>query len=86
MTEKQFDGIVDCLVNVCTFNTSRDFSLSLQPYVSPTLFHGEIIVFPNGPKGLWTTGEIAQLLGLAEAWNVSLYFQTMHGVTVARYL
>lgn len=86
MTKKQFDGIVDCLVNVCCFNTSRDFSLSLQTYESPTFFHGEVIVFPNNAKGLWTSGEIAQLLGLGEAYNVSLYFQTMHGVTVARYL
>lgn len=86
MTKKQFDGIVDCLVNVCTFNTWNHYSLSLTRYESPTFFDGEIVVFTNYYKGLFSTVEIEQLLGLAKAWDVSLYFQTMHGVTVARYL
>lgn len=86
MTKKQFDGIVDCLVNVCNFNTSSDYSLSLHRYESTTFFDGEIFVFTNNPKGSFCDVEIVQLLGLAKAWNVTLYFQTMHGVTVARFL
>lgn len=86
MTKKQFDGIVDCLVNVCTFNTSKDYSLSLQQYEGPDFFCGELIVFTNSPSKSFSTVEIAQLLGLAEAWRVTLYFETMHGVTVAKYL
>ena len=86
MTKKQFDGIVDCLVNVCTFNTSKHFSLSLNQCEGPNFFYGEIIVFTNYYKGLFSTVEIEQLLGLAKAWNVTLYFETLHGVTVARYL
>lgn len=86
MTKKKFNGIVDCLVDVCTFNTSRDYSLSLRRYESPDFFDGEIRVFSNHPKGFFTTEDIAQLLGIAESWNVSLYFETLHGVTVAKYL
>lgn len=86
MTKKQFDGIVDCLVNVCTFNTSKEYSLSLDQYECPDFFYGELIVFTNSPNGSFSTVEIEQLLGLSHAWNVTLYFETKHGVTVARYL
>lgn len=86
MTKKQFDGIVDCLVNVCTFNTSKEYSLSLHQYEGPDFFYGELIVFTNSPSKSFSTVEIELLLGLAKAWNVTIYYETMHGVTVARYL
>lgn len=86
MKQKQFDGLVDCLVNVCNFNTSKHYSLSLQRYQFDDFFDGELVVFTNYSGGFFSTVEIEQLLGLAKAWNVTIYFETRHGVTVARYL
>lgn len=86
MNKQQFNGLVDCLVNVCNFNTSKHYSLSLRRYESGDYFDGDVTVFTNYPKAFFSTIEIEQLLGLAKAWSVTLYFQTLHGVTVARYL
>lgn len=86
MTKKQLHGIVDCLVNVCTFNTSKDYSLSIQELEFEEFYSGKLIVFQNDSDQLFNDSDIEQLLGLAHAWNVSLYFETMHGVTVAKYL
>lgn len=44
-----------------------------------------LIVFLNDSRASFTTSDISQLLALAYAWNVSLYFETMNGVTVAVY-
>lgn len=86
MTKKQLHGLVDCLVNVCTFNTSTDYSLSIQETSFEDYYNGRLIVFLNDTAFSFTCSDIRQLLGLAEAWNVSLYFETVHGVTVAKYL
>lgn len=86
MTKKQLRGLVDCLANVCTFNTSRDYSLSIQETSFEDYYSGTLVVFLNDTTTNFNSSDIRQLLGLAEAWNVSLYFETMHGVTVAKYL
>lgn len=86
MTKKQLRGLVDCLANVCTFNTSKDYSLSIQETSFEDYYSGKLVVFLNDTTAAFTSSDIRQLLSLAEAWNVSLYFETMHGVTVAKYL
>lgn len=86
MTKKQLRGLVDCLANVCTFNTSKDYSLSIQETSFEDYYSGRLLVFLNDPIVHFNDCDIRQLLGLAEAWNVSLYFETVNGVTVAKYL
>ena len=86
MTRKQLRGLVDCLANVCTFNTSKDYSLSIQETSFEDYYSGKLLVFLNDSNAAFCTSDVRQLLSLAEAWNVSLYFETMHGVTVAKYL
>lgn len=86
MTKKQLRGLVDCLANVCTFNTSRDYSLSIEETSFEDYYSGKLLVFLNDNKASFTTSDIRQLLSLADAWNVSIYFETINGVTVAKYL
>ena len=86
MTKKQLRGLVDCLANVCTFNTSRDYSLSIQEMSWEDYYSGSLLVFLNDTTTNFNCSDIRQLLSLAEAWNVNLYFETMNGVTVAKYL
>lgn len=86
MTKKQLQGIVDCLVNVCTFNTSKDYSISIQETEFKDYYSGKLIVFLNDSTPAFNNCDVELLLGLAHAWNVSLYFETLHGVTVAKYL
>ena len=86
MTKKQLRGLVDCLANVCTFNTSKDYSLSIQETSFKDYYSGKLLVFLNDTTANFNGSDIHQLLSLAEAWNVSLYFETKHGVTVAKYL
>ena len=86
MTKKQLRGLVDCLANVCTFNTSRDYSLSIKETSFEDYYSGMLLVFLNDNKASFTTSDVRQLLSLADAWNVSMYFETVNGVTVAKYL
>ena len=86
MTKKQLRGLVDCLANVCTFNTSKDYSLSIQETSFEDYYHGKLLVFLNDTTAAFNSSDISLLLGLADAWNVTLYFETLHGVTVAKYL
>lgn len=86
MTKKQLRGLVDCLANVCTFNTSRDYSLSIDETSFEDYYSGSLLVFLNDSHASFCTSDISLLLGLAQAWNVSLYFETVNGVTVAKYL
>lgn len=86
MTKKQLRGLVDCLANVCTFNTSRDYSFSIQETSFEDYYSGMLLVFLNDNKASFTTSDVRQLLSLADAWNVSIYFETVNGVTVAKYL
>lgn len=86
MTKKQLRGLVDCLANVCTFNTSKDYSLSIDETSFEDYYHGSLLVFLNDTTANFNSSDIRQLIGLAEAWNVSLYFETVNGVTVAKYL
>ena len=86
MTKKQFQGLVDCLANVCTFNTSNAYSLSLNETEFGDYYHASLLVFTMEPKGVFCSSDIAQLLSLATAWNVQLYIETVNGVTVAKYL
>lgn len=85
MKKKQLRGLVDCLANVCTFNTSKDYSLSIQEMSIGDFYSGKLLVFLNDSNKAFCTSDVSQLLGLAQAWNVSLYFETMHGVTVAKF-
>ena len=86
MTKKQFQGLVDSLANVCTFNTSNSFSLSLDEVQYKEFYHADIMVFTMNPRGVFCSSDIALLLSLATAWNVQLYFETINGVTIAKYL
>lgn len=86
MTKKQFRGLVDCLANVCTFNTSNAYSLSLDETQYEEFYHADIFVFTMNPRGVFCSSDIALLLSLATAWNVQLYFETINGITVAKYL
>ena len=86
MTKKQLHGLVDCLANVCTFNTSKDYSLSIEETSFEDYYSGCLLVFLNDTSAVFTSGDIYLLLSLAQAWNVSLYFETVNGVTVAKYL
>lgn len=86
MTKKQFRGLVDNLANVCTFNTSNSYSLSLKETEYMDFYRASLLVFTNDPSGIFTSSDIALLLSLANAWNVQLYFETVNGVTVAKYL
>ena len=86
MTKKQFRGLVDCLANICTFNTSNAYSLSLDETEVMEYYHATMLVFTMNPNGVFCSSDIALLLSLATAWNVNLYFETVNGVTVAKYL
>lgn len=86
MSKKQFRGLVDSLANVCTFNTSNAFSLSLDETQYEEFYHASLLVFTMHPRGVFCSSDIALLLSLATAWNVQLYFETVNGVTVAKYL
>ena len=86
MTKKQFRGLVDSLANVCNFNTSNAYSLSLDETQFEEFYHATILVFTMNPRGVFCSSDIALLLSLATAWNVQVYFETVNGVTVAKYL
>lgn len=86
MTKKQLNGLVDCLANVCTFNTTNAYSLSIDELDCVAYYNATLVVFSNDPRGIFCSSDIALLLSLANTWNVPLYFQTAYGVTVAKYL
>lgn len=86
MKQNQFRGLVDCLANICHFNTTNSYSLSLQEFQCGEFYHATLLVFSMNPSGLFCQGDIELLLGLATAWNVRLYFETINGVTIAKYL
>ena len=86
MTKKQLNGLVDCLANVCTFNTTNAYSLSINEIDCVADYYATLVVFTNNPRGIFCSSDIALLLSLATAWGVQLYFETVNGVTVAKYL
>lgn len=86
MTKKQFGGLVDCLANICTFNTSNAYSLSLNENQIGSYYRAVLVVFTMNSDGVFCSSDIAQLLSLATTWNVQLYFETVNGVTVAKFL
>lgn len=86
MTKKQFRGLVDNLANVCSFNTSNAYSLSLNETQFGEYYHASLLVFTMNPHGVFCSSDIALLLSLATAWNVVVYFETVNGVTVAKNL
>ena len=86
MTKKQFRGLVDNLANVCNFNTTNSYSLSLEEIQYGEFYHANLLVFTMNPSGAFGSSDIALLLSLATAWNVLLYFETVNGVTVAKYI
>ena len=86
MTKKQFRGLVDNLANVCTFNTSNSYSLSLKETEYMDFYRASLLVFTNDPSGIFNSSDITLLLSLGNAWNVQLYFETVNSVTVAKYL
>jgi len=86
MTKNQFQGLVNALANVCRFNTSRDYSLSLHVTEFKDYFHANLLVFLNTSRAAWTSSDIALMLSLGTAWSVNVYFETLHGVTVAKFI
>lgn len=86
MTKKQFRGLVDNLANVCTFNTTNSYSLSLEEHQFGKYYRAVLLVFTMHPEGVFCSSDIALLLSLATAFNVHVYFLTVNGVTVAKYL
>lgn len=86
MTKKQFRGLVDCLANVCTFNTSNAYSLSLEENQFGNYYLARLIVYTMDSNGVFSSSDIEQLLALATTWNVHLYFETVNGVTVAKFI
>lgn len=86
MTKKQFRGLVDNLANVCQFNTTNSYSLSLDVTEYGEFYHARLLVFLMDSRGVFTSSDIALLLSLATAFNVQVYFETVNGVTVAKYL
>ena len=86
MTKKQFQGLVDNLANVCQFNTSNSYSLSLEETQYEEFYHASLLVFTMNPRGVFCSSDIALLLSLATAFGVNVYFETVNGVTVAKYL
>lgn len=86
MTKKQLNGLVDCLANVCTFNTTNAYSLSIHELDCAAYYNATLVVFTTDPRGVFCSSDIALLLSLANAWNVNFYFETAYGITVAKYL
>lgn len=86
MTKKQFRGLVDNLANVCNFNTTNSYSLSLEETQFEEYYRATLLVFSMNPRGVFCSSDIALLLSLATAFNVQVYFETVNGVTVAKYL
>lgn len=86
MTKKQLHGLVDCLANVCTFNTNRDYSLSIQETAYGNYYNARLLVFLNESQFCFCVSDIRQLIGLSEAWNVHLYIECLHGVPVAKFM
>jgi len=86
MTKKQLDGLVDSLANVCRFNTSNAYSLSLRETKLRDYYHATLVVYTMDTNGVFCSSDIELLLSLANAWNVNLYFETVNGVTVAKFL
>lgn len=86
MTRKQLNGLVDCLANVCTFDTTRDYSLSIQETAYGNYYNGRLLVFFNEPAASFCNSDLHQLIGLAEAWCVSLFIISLHGVPVAKFI
>ena len=86
MTRKQLNGLVDCLANVCTFNTTRDYSLSIQETTYRRYHNARLLVFCNEPATAFCNPDLQQLIGLSEAWNVRLYIVCLHGVPVAKFI
>ena len=86
MRKKQFRGLVDNLANVCTFNTSNAFSLSLEETQYEDFYHANLLVFTMNLHGVFCSSDIALLLSLATAFNVNLYFETVNGITVAKFI
>lgn len=86
MTKKQFRGLVDNLANVCNFNTTNSYSLSLDETQFEKYYHANLLVFTMNPRGVFCSSDIALLLSLATAFNVQVYFETVNGVTVAKFI
>lgn len=77
---------MDNLANVCNFNTSNSYSLSLEETQFKEFYHANLLVFTMNPRGVFCSSDVALLLSLATAWNVQLYFETVNGVTVAKFI
>ena len=77
---------MDNLANVCNINTSNRYSLSLEETQFEEFYHANLLVFTMNPRGVFCSSDVALLLSLANAFNVQLYFETVNGVTVAKYL
>lgn len=86
MTKKQLTGLVDSLTTLCTFKVPEYYSMSIEEIVWDKYYQGSILLFPAKGLKAFTNSDISMLLGVSLAFNVTLYFETVHGVTVAKFL
>lgn len=85
MTKKQLNGLVDCLTNVCAYNTNREYSLSVQETNYGNYYNAKLLVFNNEPYPVFSRYDLRELLALANIWRVSLFIISLHGVAVAKF-
>lgn len=86
MTKKQLTGLVDSLTTLCTFKVPEYYSMSVEETVWDKYYQGTILLFPAQGVKAFNSSDISMLLGVSLAFNVTLYFETVHGVTVAKFL
>lgn len=86
MTKKQLTGLVDSLTTLCTFKVPEYYSMSVEEIVWGEFYQGSILLFPVEGVKAFNSSDISMLLGVSLAFNVTLYFETVHGVTVAKFL
>lgn len=86
MTKKQLSGLVDSLTTLCTFKVPEHYSMSIEQIVWDEYYQGSILLFPARGFKAFNSSDITMLLGVSLAFNVTLYFETLHGVTVAKFL
>lgn len=86
MTKRQLIGLVDSLTTLCTFKVPEFYSMSVEETVWDEYYHASILLFPAKGITAFNSSDISMLLGVSLAFNVTLYFETVHGVTVAKFL
>ena len=86
MTKKKLTGLVDSLTTLCTFKVPEYYSMSIEEIAWDEYYQGSILLFPARGLKTFCNSDISMLLGVSLAFNVVLYFETLHGVTVAKFI